>query len=373
MFCRIMMHASFLLLFSALAAAALKSRLFSSTAGVAKHLTLTHLTMASSSSPTDGVIIGNGRIGNFLFESNNKKDVLLGSRGDSIPAATRGPIYICTRNNDLDAIIEKTPADRKEDLVFLQNGILTNYLSDKGLSKNTQGLIYFAVSKKGEKPIDGVTDLNPEGLTAITGKWAGDFAMRMKSAGLSCHVLGYKEWEVAMIEKHIWICAFMAVGAKHKASVGEVEKAHSTEVKELIEELAYAATLETKIVFPPGLSDRLCAYARSVAHFPTALKEFEWRNGWFADITFKFVGRLQEDPCSQHTQILLEQGLLYKARKDFVRRSKEGQEALNFAWFAGQEAQEELRLADRRRVREADSADGAAPRLPLVNSFNKKG
>jgi hypothetical protein len=35
---------------------------------------------------------------------------------------------------------------------------------------NTQGLIYFAVAKKGEKPIDGVTDLNPEGLTSITGK-----------------------------------------------------------------------------------------------------------------------------------------------------------------------------------------------------------
>jgi hypothetical protein len=27
--------------------------------------------------------------------------------------------------------------------------------------------------------------------------------------------------------------------------------------------------------FPGGLADRLCAYAISVAHFPTALKEFE--------------------------------------------------------------------------------------------------
>ena len=29
-----------------------------------------------------------------------------------------------------------------------------------------------AVAKKGDKPTDGITDLNPEGLTAATGKWA---------------------------------------------------------------------------------------------------------------------------------------------------------------------------------------------------------
>lgn len=29
-----------------------------------------------------------------------------------------------------------------------------------------QVLVYFAVAKKGEAPIDGKTDVNPEGLTA---------------------------------------------------------------------------------------------------------------------------------------------------------------------------------------------------------------
>lgn len=28
-------------------------------------------------------------------------------------------------------------------------------------------------------------------------------------------------------------------------------------------------------MFPIGVADRLCAYARSVGHFPTALKEFK--------------------------------------------------------------------------------------------------
>lgn len=45
---------------------------------------------------TRGVIIGNGRIGNFMFESNGRKDYLLSGRDDPIPEGD-GPIYICTR------------------------------------------------------------------------------------------------------------------------------------------------------------------------------------------------------------------------------------------------------------------------------------
>lgn len=52
-----------------------------------------------------------------------------------------------------------------------------------------QALIYFAVSKKGEPPIDGVTDANPEGLTSTCGKWAGEFKQRLAKGGLACHEL----------------------------------------------------------------------------------------------------------------------------------------------------------------------------------------
>lgn len=64
--------------------------------------------------------------------------------------------------------------------------------------RNT-GLVYFAISKKGEKPIDGVTDTNPEGLTSVTGKWAADFAQRLHSSDLTCHVLERNEWEIKMV------------------------------------------------------------------------------------------------------------------------------------------------------------------------------
>ena len=153
----------------------------------------------NTASITNGVIIGGGRIGSFLYESNDRKDLLISTRGLSAPADGSGPIYVCTRNNDLDAIIESTPVDRRKDLVFLQNGILTEFLDSKGLGDNTQALIYFAVSKKGEKPIDGKTDLNPEGLTAVTGIWGNDLAARLRAGGLSCHVYDKKRWEIAMV------------------------------------------------------------------------------------------------------------------------------------------------------------------------------
>ena len=41
----------------------------------------------------------------------------------------------------------------------------------------------------------------------------------------------------------------------------------------LISELAAAAAAEKGIVFEPAMEDRLCAYSRTVAHFPTAVKE----------------------------------------------------------------------------------------------------
>ena len=53
---------------------------------------------------------------------------------------------------------------------------------------HVQVLVYFAVSKLGEKPIDGKTDVNPEGLTAAHGKHATAIADRLAAGDLSCKV-----------------------------------------------------------------------------------------------------------------------------------------------------------------------------------------
>lgn len=45
------------------------------------------------------------------------------------------------------------------------------------------------------------------------------------------------------------------------------------QVSSLIVELASAAAAEKGLVFDEAMEDRLCAYSRAVAHFPTAIKE----------------------------------------------------------------------------------------------------
>lgn len=47
-------------------------------------------------------------------------------------------LKVCTRNDDLEDVISRTPPGRREDLVFLQNGVLGPLLEKHGLAKNTQ-------------------------------------------------------------------------------------------------------------------------------------------------------------------------------------------------------------------------------------------
>eukprot|EP00793_Prasinoderma_coloniale_P001070 PRCOL_00006061-RA len=238
----------------------------------------------------------------------NGDDVVL-RRGDAFPAdAPAGPIFVCTRNDALDGIIESVPEGRREDLVFLQNGMLQPYLDAKGLGDNTQALIYMAVAKLGDAPTDGITDTDPDGLTAACGKWAPALAARLNAGGMSCHVLEGDVFKASMLEKLIWISAFMLVGARHPgATVGDVESQHTDEVTQLIDELA-AGCAAQGVTFKPDVAVRLRAYARSVAHFPTAVKELEWRNGYFHSLTKKAVADGEADPFPTHTAWLTEVG-----------------------------------------------------------------
>ncbi|KAH8523079.1 hypothetical protein H0E87_003655 [Populus deltoides] len=225
---------------------------------------------------TPAVIVGVGRVGRALQEMGSGQDLLV-KRGEPVPLDFEGPILVCTRNDDLDAVLEATPKPRWSDQV----------------------LAYFAVSKLGEPPTDGKTDTNPVGLTAAYGKWASAVAARLHAGGLSC--------KKQMLEKLIWISAFMLVGARHPgATVGVVEKEFRYEVSSLITELASAAAAEKGIVFEEAIEERLCAYARAVAHFPTAVKEFKWRNGWFYSLSEKAVSEGKLDPCPLHTSWLKE-------------------------------------------------------------------
>ena len=47
-----------------------------------------------------------------------------------------------------------------------------------------------------------------------------------------------------------------------------------------------------------------------MAHFPTAVKEFEWRNGWFHAISAAAVAAGKPDPMPQHTAGLKTLGVI---------------------------------------------------------------
>jgi len=253
----------------------------------------------SSASTASGfcTIIGGGRIGSLLVKGGES---LLLKRGDSIPADNEGtPILIATRNDSLEKIIEECPENRLKDLVFLQNGYLDGYLSEKGLADNSQALLFFSVPALGVDPVDGVTSVNPEGLTAATGVHAQAFADRLASLGLKCNVVTPEEYKPAMFEKLIWISTYMLVGtAKECGSVGEAGSEHKDLVEKVINELLAATAAKEGIEFAEGAVERLAAYTDVVANFPTAVKEFSWRNEYFY--------KLGEEACPTHNELLRE-------------------------------------------------------------------
>lgn len=57
------------------------------------------------------VIVGSGRVGRALQEMGNGQDLVV-KRGQSVPLDFEGPIFVCTRNDDLDAVLEATPPSR---------------------------------------------------------------------------------------------------------------------------------------------------------------------------------------------------------------------------------------------------------------------
>lgn len=250
----------------------------------------------SASKQTVDVVIGGGRIGSLISDG----ATLLGRNdaiSSSIDANGDGPIYIATRNDVLESIVNECPESRRKDLVFLQNGYLDIFLSRKGLEDNTQALLYLSVPSKGATPVDGITSYNPEGLTAATGRHAKAFADRLAKLGLKCNVVSAEEYRPAMFEKLIWIATYMLVGtAKDCISVGQAGSEHSQLVQDVILELTSAVSAKEGIAFPPGTIERLAAYTDVVADFPCGVKEFEWRNKYFYD--------LGDEACPIHNGLL---------------------------------------------------------------------
>ncbi|PRQ50350.1 hypothetical protein RchiOBHm_Chr2g0132221 [Rosa chinensis] len=70
--------------------------------------------MASISTKTKvvpAVIVGAGRVGKALNDMGNGDDLLV-KRGEPMPLDFEGPLMVCTRNDDVKAVLESTPRPR---------------------------------------------------------------------------------------------------------------------------------------------------------------------------------------------------------------------------------------------------------------------
>eukprot|EP00913_Durusdinium_trenchii_P001216 g1119.t1 len=164
-----------------------------------------------------------------------------------------------------------------------------SYLQSRGIDiKNAETFFRMLVELQGETTIDATTFANAcvRMKGAATSIDLQTVHWRLTSSDLACRILRDMEFKQAYWEKNLWISAYMMVGALHGCTVGEVESTHRKEVDELIGQLAVAVSASQADVTWERLllCDRLAAYARSVAHFPTAVKEFEWRNGAFYEM-----------------------------------------------------------------------------------------
>ena len=89
-----------------------------------------------------------------------------------------------------------------------------------------------------------------------------------------------------------------------------MESAHASQLRALVDELCAAGEAALGVRLEPGAFERLAAYGRSVAHFPTAVKECEWRNGWFHKISQRALAEGRPDPLPLHTAALQELGVV---------------------------------------------------------------
>ena len=235
-------------------------------------------------------IVGSGRIGTALHQMLEVQghEAIVVRRGEPVPSEG-GPIYVCTRNDDLEAVVGATLPQRRQDLVFVQNGMLQSWLQQHGLAENTQALIYFAVQKLGDTPVDG-------GGSVVCGLWAEAFSQLLQSAGIECTVVERPTYQRQMVEKLLWNCIFGLLSQRLNTAVGEIANRNAADVEILVQELAPLAERELGIDLQPGVSQRLCDYSRSVADYRGAVKELPWRNGWFLNLakTPKHVQWLEE-------------------------------------------------------------------------------
>ncbi|KAG8462558.1 hypothetical protein KFE25_010383 [Diacronema lutheri] len=266
------------------------------------------------------LVVGGGRMGSLLLGKGGFDGDLLLRRGEPIPADFEGAVHVCVPNAELLGVIDSCPPEKYDDLVFWQEPQIEPVLKRRAMAENTQVCAYFSVPARGGKPRDVMVaqDLEPDGLTSVTGKWSAAVMQRLARAELSCKQLNKRDYRRAAIERHIFICAYHLVGtvqghmSGRTLTIGEVDRFSYKEIEPMVRQLGYTSRTMLSAAPKTGLEERLSAVATAVADTPCELVHFKTRNGFWYDYAQMALTNKFDDPMTLHTeycQYALDNGL----------------------------------------------------------------
>ena len=247
-------------------------------------------------------------------------EIFPGDDGDEDDVGTNFPVYLCVAAEELAGIIDKCPAEKKDDLVFLSDGFLEPVLKTRGCcgKTQTQAVLWLTFNQYGVA-YDGRTSMgdNANGLaewageSTATGKWAGALTERLGYGDLFCRVMFYRDWRRWMLEKVVYGAVVNIVGALHPKSDGkpsthaDVANYFSEEVEQMVDELGYTLRGYMAVTLLSGSSGRICAVAEANGRdVPCEVTpaSFALYNKLFWDNSMLARDRGFPDTCSMHTE-----------------------------------------------------------------------
>ncbi len=229
------------------------------------------------------LVIGAGRVGSALKAASDGVGVpctvITRSAGwEALKGPPGDPIVVTTGCDDLAMVIERTPRHRKEDLVFVQNGMFRALLREHQLPGATRGLLWMAVRARGA-PIE------PGRPAVFTGPHAREMMRWFITIGIDAEVTDWARFTALELEKLIWNTAFGLLCELYGLDVGAVATERRNELTALVQELARVGRMSTGSEMPLNvLVQRLCDYSATVSTYKASVKDFQWRNGWFLQV-----------------------------------------------------------------------------------------
>lgn len=249
------------------------------------------------------ILVGAGRVGLALARRAAERGMtapLLGRHDswEALQAPAGQPIALCVRNDDLDAVLARVPLHRQADLVFLQNGMLRDWLRDHNLDMATRGLLFFAVADRSAQPVPG-------GVSPLWGPHAAGLAAWLRALDLPADAVHAREFADIELEKLLWNCCLGVVCQARKCTVAQAATEHAAQLAGLVAELARLGRPALGATVDDGtLVERIAGYSVQLGDYRAAVKEWPWRNGWFVAEAAR-----HNLPCPLHDALLAQAGI----------------------------------------------------------------